>query len=118
MDALPPVRPWLKLDFIDDCARTDAGVCIFDWSDVVLGHPFFACDRLLDACWSDAVRKATIVDACLAAWRDLASLDTLRAEFAACQKLRVLYEGLRWTDEIAGLPEGCRSASGCVPARR
>ncbi len=92
-------------DFVAcNVVKTAAGFRIFDWSDVVVGHPFFACDRLLDACWSDVDRKRLIIDAYLTAWTDLAPLSALQAEFAACQKLRVLYEDLRWTDELAGLP--------------
>lgn len=94
-------------DFVAcNVARTASGLIIFDWSDVVLGHPFFACDRMLDACWTDTARKSAIIDGYLDAWTDLMPLEALREVFAACQKLRVLYEDLRWEDELAGLPKG------------
>jgi hypothetical protein len=74
-----------------------------DWSDTVVGHPFFGCDRLLDACWSDAPRKAAVIDAYLAAFEGAAEPERLRASFQRVLQLRVLYEGVRWRDEIAAL---------------
>lgn len=91
-------------DFVGcNVALTSSRYLIFDWSDVVLGHPFFACDRLLDARWKDKAWKSAVIDSYLTAWADVASSGELRAEFAACQKLRVLYEDLRWADEIASM---------------
>ncbi len=79
-------------------------VWVFDWSDTVLGHPFFSFDRLLDECWSDEERKSAAIQAYLEAWSDVADSDALLAEFKRCQRLRVLYEALRWYDEIRYLP--------------
>jgi len=56
-----------------------------------------------DACWSDAPRKAAVIDAYLAVFEDAAAPERLRASFQRVLQLRVLYEGVRWRDEIAAL---------------
>jgi hypothetical protein len=56
-----------------------------------------------DACWSDAPRKAAVIDAYLAAFDGAATPERLRASFQRVLQLRVLYEGVRWRDEIAAL---------------
>ncbi len=76
---------------------------LIDWSDTVVGHPFFALDRLLDSCWSDADRKAAVIDAYLAGFTEFAPIADLRESFQRVLWLRVLYEGLRWHDEIAAV---------------
>jgi len=78
-------------------------VVVLDWSDTVVGHPFFACDRLLDACWGDATRKQAVIDAYLGAFEGVAPVERLRASFARVLSLRVLYEDLRWHHEIAAV---------------
>ena len=82
---------------------SESGPVLLDWSDVVVGHPFFACDRLLDSCWTDQARKQAVIDAYLAAFEGVTDRDTLRESFDAVLFLRVVYEGVRWMDEIQGL---------------
>ncbi|MDJ0972842.1 MAG: phosphotransferase [Planctomycetota bacterium] len=89
---------------------SDSGPTLLDWSDVVVGHPFFACDRLLDSCWTDAVRKAAVIDAYLSAFGGVTDRDTLRRSFDAVLFLRVVYEGVRWLDEIESLDPGSAHA--------
>ncbi len=79
------------------------GPVLLDWSDVAVGHPFFACDRLLDACWTDSARKQAVIDAYLGAFETFADRKSLRRSFDAVLSLRVVYEGVRWMDEIEGL---------------
>lgn len=87
----------------ENVAVSVAGPVLIDWSDVAVGHPFFACDRLLDFCWTDQPRKQSVIDAYLSAFHSVADLSTLRASFEAILQLRVLYEGIRWKDEIKDL---------------
>ena len=77
-----------------------AGPVFIDWSDTVVGHPFFGPDRLLDSCWGDAERKAAVIDAYLGAYEGVAAPDRLRASFDAMLSLRVLYEDVRWHHEL------------------
>ena len=80
------------------------GVPVFlDWSDTVIGHPFFGCDRLLDSCWNEPERKAAVIDAYLGAFEGVVSEERLRASFKRVLWLRVLYEDVRWHHEIAEL---------------
>ena len=88
---------------LENVAVSDHGPVLLDWSDVVVGHPFFACDRLLDACWTDRARKEAVIDAYLAAFEGMADRDALRRSFDAVLFLRVVYEGVRWMDEVEGL---------------
>lgn len=82
-----------------------------DWSDTVVGHPFFGFDRLLDACWEDADRKAAVVDAYLDAFTGVAPPTVLRDSFRNVSRLRVLYEDVRWHHEIAASPAGSEHAA-------
>lgn len=72
---------------------TDAGPIFFDWADVVVGHPVFSCDRLLDQ------TPATHREAVIAAF--LAPLEMSRVEFDAMRRSNVLHEVLRYHDELA-----------------
>lgn len=90
---------------LENIARSPHGPVLLDWSDVVVGHPFFACDRLLDACWADVPRKEAIIAAYLHAFEGIAEPEVLRSSFDAVLFLRVIYEGVRWMDEIAGLDQ-------------
>ncbi len=78
-------------------------VVFLDWSDTVVGHPFFGLDRLLDSCWSDAPRKAAVIADYLSGFEDAASPERLQRSFDRVLWLRVLYEGLRWHHEIQAL---------------
>lgn len=89
---------------------SEDGPVLLDWSDIVVGHPFFACDRLLDSCWTDRARKEAVIDAYLSAFECFADRDTLRRSFGAVLFLRVVYEGVRWMDEIEGLDPGSEHA--------
>ena len=79
-------------------------VVFLDWSDTVVGHPFFGLDRLLDFCWSDPEIKAAVIEAYIAGFADFASADRLRRSFDRVLWLRVLYEDLRWHHEILAVP--------------
>ena len=81
-------------------ASGDAPVFI-DWSDTVVGHPFFGFDRLLDSCWTDSERKTAVIDAYLAAFGGVAPAERLRASFQRVLSLRVIYECVRWHHELA-----------------
>ncbi|MHC4960296.1 MAG: phosphotransferase family protein, partial [Planctomycetota bacterium] len=94
----------------ENVAVSGNGPVLLDWSDVVVGHPFFACDRLLDSCWTDRPRKEAVIDAYLFAFECFADRDTLRRSFGAVLFLRVVYEGVRWMDEIEGLDPGSEHA--------
>jgi hypothetical protein len=83
--------------------RDDGSPVLIDWSDTVVGHPFFALDRLLDHCWTDADRKAAVIDAYLGAFDGVTDAARRRASFDRVLWLRVFYEGVRWLDEIADL---------------
>jgi len=83
-------------------ARTAGGDWVFfDWCDTVVGHPFFAVDRLLDDCWSDERRKRRVIDAYLEPWEHHEGRGRLHELFRCCLRLRVLYEDVRWHDELA-----------------
>ena len=88
---------------LENIAVSANGPVLLDWSDVVVGHPFFACDRLLDACWTDAARKEAVIAAYLSAFDAVADAEILRRSFDAVLFLRVVYEGVRWMDEIEDL---------------
>ena len=75
---------------------TDEGPQFFDWSDVVIGHPTFSCDRLLD----QAPRERH--DAIIEAFLD--PLPMKREEFNAMRRSNVLHEVLRYHDELDFIP--------------
>jgi len=79
----------------------DGEPVFLDWSDTVVGHPFFGFDRLLDSCWNDVDRKAAVIDAYLAGFTHVAEPEHLRASFDRVLSLRVLYECVRWHHELA-----------------
>ncbi len=68
---------------------------LFDWSDVVVGHPTFSCDRLLDQV------PAEHRDSVIAAF--LEPLELSRREHDAMRRSNVLHEVLRYHDELAYL---------------
>ncbi len=74
---------------------SDDGPVFFDWADVVIGHPVFSCDRLLDQV-PEAFREAVI-----AAFLEPLALE--RDEFQAMRRSNVLHEVLRYHDELAWL---------------
>lgn len=76
---------------------TDAGPMLFDWADVVVGHPVFACDRLLD----QAPRE--IHEAVIDAFR--APLALPAEEFRAMRRSNVIHEVIRYHDELAYLAD-------------
>ena len=86
-------------------------VVFLDWSDTVVGHPFFGLDRLLDSCWNDAERKTAVIAEYLAGFGEAASIETLRNSSKRVLLLRVLYEGLRWHHEIQALDPGSEHAA-------
>ncbi len=64
----------------------------FDWTDVVVGHPVFSCDRLLDQALAE--HHGAIIDAfCEPLGIDL-------VEYWAMRRSNVLHEVLRYHDEI------------------
>lgn len=75
---------------------TPSGPVLFDWADVVVGHPIFSCDRLLDQALPEH-REAII-----AAF--LEPLAIPRAEFQAMRRSNVLHEVMRYHDELAYMP--------------
>ncbi len=99
-------------DLVPENLVWSAGRVVFlDWSDTVVGHPFFGLDRLLDSCWNDAERKAAVIAEYLTGFGEAASSETLRNSSNRVLWLRVLYEGLRWHHEIQALDPGCEHAA-------
>ena len=76
---------------------TDDGPLFFDWADVVVGHPTFACDRLLDQC------PAPLQDEVIGAFCEATGLE--QVEFRAMRRSNVLHEVLRYHDELAHLAQ-------------
>ncbi len=68
-------------------------VVIFDWADVIVGHPMFSCDRLLDQ--APQSFHAAVIDAFCA------PLTLSIEEFRAMRRSNVLHEILRYHDELA-----------------
>lgn len=85
-------------------------VTFLDWSDTVIGHPFFGFDRILDSCWTDQTRKEAAIDSYLDKWRAYEGRGALASEFRDCQRLRVFYETVRWKRELRDLPAECPMA--------
>ena len=76
---------------------TSDGPVFFDWSDVVVGHAAFSCDRLLDQVpkpWQDEV---------VAAFLDPLGMGV--EEYRQMRRSNVLHEILRYHDELPFLPE-------------
>jgi hypothetical protein len=98
-------------DLVPENLIWNAGQVVFlDWSDTVVGHPFFGLDRLLDFCWNDADRKAAVIADYLTGFEEAASPERLRRSFDRVLWLRVLYEDLRWHHEILALPSASEQA--------
>ncbi len=76
----------------------ERGPVFFDWSDVVVGHPMFSCDRLLDQV--PAEHRESVIGAFLE------PLGLERAEFDAMRKSNVLHEIARYHDELEHLGPG------------
>lgn len=85
------------------------GNCIiYDWSDTVIGHPFFSLHRFLDdlpACPSGPGASATeglsalavrVRNAYLRVWRDYASPMELQRVFAVSHQLNAVYQLMRF----------------------
>lgn len=75
----------------------ERGPVFFDWSDVVVGHPTFSCDRLLDQVPRE--HHQAVIDAFLV------PLDLGLEEFRAMRRSNVLHEVLRYHDELGYLDE-------------
>ncbi len=75
---------------------TEDGPQFFDWADVVIGHPTFSCDRLLDQ--APRERHDPIIEAFLD------PLGMAREEFNAMRRSNVLHEVLRYHDELGFIP--------------
>lgn len=72
---------------------SDGGPIFFDWADVVVGHPTFSCDRLLDQ--PPHEYHEPIIEAFLE------PLQLTREEFRAMRRSNVLHEVLRYHDELS-----------------
>lgn len=70
-------------------------VVFYDWADVIIGHPFFSCDRLLDQAPRETHEE--VVKACSDA------LGLRLSEFKAIRRFNVLHEAIRYHDELAYL---------------
>ena len=75
--------------------ENSGGPVLFDWSDVVVGHPAYSCDRLLDQV--SVERKAAVIEAFGEPLRMTAT------EYEAARRSNVLHEILRYHDELAWL---------------
>lgn len=71
---------------------TDSAVLFYDWADVVIGHPTFSCDRLLDQ--APAPMHAAITAAFIE------PLGLPLEEYKAMRRSNVLHEVLRYHDEL------------------
>jgi hypothetical protein len=85
------------------------GQCIiFDWSDTVIGHPFFSLNRFLDdlpVCPSSSGGSTAeglsplavqVREAYLRGWRDYASTRELQRVFAQSRRLNAVYQLMRF----------------------
>ena len=98
-------------DLVPENLIWNAGQVVFlDWSDTVVGHPFFGLDRLLDSCWNDSERKAAVIGDYIARFQDFAPAERLQQSVDRVLWLRVLYEDLRWHHEILALPPASEQA--------
>ena len=68
---------------------------LFDWSDVVVGHPAYSCDRLLDQV--PVERQAAVTEAFCE------PLGMTITEYKAARRSNVLHEVLRYHDELMWL---------------
>jgi hypothetical protein len=75
---------------------SDQQPVIFDWADVVIGHPTFSCDRLLDQV--PVPHREDVIEAFIGI------LDMDRVEFNAMMRSNVLHEILRYHDELRYVP--------------
>lgn len=76
---------------------TADGPIFYDWADVVVGHPVFSCDRLLDQ--TPSMYREEVIEA----FCD--PLNLSRNEFNAMRRSNVLHEVLRYHDELEFLEE-------------
>jgi len=71
---------------------------LHDWADVVVGHPAFSCDRLLDQAPADWHKDI------IAAFAEAVGFSV--QEFTSMRRLNVLHEALRYHDELAHIEPG------------
>ena len=76
-------------------APSEAAAIVFDWADVIVGHPMFSWDRLLDQ------TRAACREAVNCAFCEPLSLG--RPEFDAMRRSNVMHEVLRYHDELSFL---------------
>lgn len=79
------------------CCNIHVGdrVVFYDWADVIIGHPFFSCDRLLDQ--TPRAIHGDVIDACAGAF------GVRTDDFVAIRRFNVLHEAIRYHDELAYL---------------
>lgn len=75
---------------------TPSGPLFYDWADVVLGHPTFSLDRLLDQVPKEL--QAPVIAAFAS------PLDLSLSDIQALRRANVLHEMLRYHDELAYIP--------------
>ncbi len=107
---MPRAIDWFAKHFQAEASLVpqDSGCCniqvsdgrpiLHDWADVVVGHPAFSCDRLLDqapAEWHEAL---------IAAFAEAVGCSA--SEIASMRRLNVLHEALRYHDELAYVEPG------------
>jgi hypothetical protein len=104
--AIPIPASIVQQDFRhENLVMSESTYLFYDWSDTVIGHPFFSCCRFLDFIQHDAhphdglsleERSSRIADAYLEPWQDLLGQADLRHAFKLSRRLNPLYLAIRW----------------------
>jgi hypothetical protein len=95
----------VQQDFrLDNIVMTEGAYVFYDWSDTVIGHPFFSCCRFLDylqyaphrgRSLSLEERKHRISEAYLGSWTGILSHNDLKRAFKLAQQLGPVYVAIR-----------------------
>lgn len=70
-------------------------VCILDWADTVMAHPYFSLLRYLDELQEDGAAVGAVTKAYAAVWCDARGSGSFDAELQVVRKVAVLYEAAR-----------------------
>jgi hypothetical protein len=92
----------VQQDFRPANVAVSGSTCVlFDWSDTVIGHPFFSMTRFLNFVPRTAhALRHSLRDAYLEQWTDLLPMSLLLEAFELARQLNALYVGVRWYLEL------------------
>jgi hypothetical protein len=103
--AIPVPASIVQQDFRhNNLVVSGSSYLFYDWSDTVIGHPFFACCRFLDYVQYDLnqrrrlsveERKRRIVDAYLQPWTRILGQADLKRAFDLARRLNPIYVAIR-----------------------